>query len=89
MINIRAQILCIEYRTYGNAGWVKLVKGDEGLKGRIPECVRGTHHSARKRPVLEPVKFARVSCTNTQSAVSRILASTMGRRDVLSKKLYL
>jgi hypothetical protein len=28
-----AQILCIEYRTYEKAGWMKLVKEDEGLKG--------------------------------------------------------
>jgi len=44
VINIRAQILCIEYRTYENAGWVKLVKEDEGLKGRIPEYGRETGH---------------------------------------------
>ena len=64
-------------------------EGDERLKGRIPECVRGTHHSARKPPIVGPVKFARVSCTNYQSAVSRILASTVERTDVLCKKLYM
>jgi hypothetical protein len=39
VINIRAQILCIKYKTYENAGWVKLVKEDEGLRGEFPSVV--------------------------------------------------
>jgi hypothetical protein len=49
VIYIRVEILCIEYGTYEKAGWAKLVKEIEGLKGRIPKCVREEPASRKQK----------------------------------------